>query len=105
MHQESAQIVASGFIKKVQETGQIPGCSFYLPVFMSRSPAVPSFLILRSMILRVFGWTLGSFILRLRATRSSEAHLGTCFRALIHAWCSNSPTPPPGFGYPNSTKE
>jgi len=39
-HQETAQIAASGFLKKVQENGQIPGCSFYLPVFMSRNPTV-----------------------------------------------------------------
>jgi len=32
------------------------------------------------MILRVFGWTLCSFILRLRATRSSEAHLEDMFQ-------------------------
>ena len=33
------------------------------------------------MILRVFGWTLGSFILQLRATRSSEAHLEDMFQS------------------------
>jgi len=32
------------------------------------------------MILRVFGWTLCSFILRLRTTRSSEAHLEDMFQ-------------------------
>ena len=82
-HQETTQIVASGrgFIKKAPETSQIPDCSFYLPVSMSRNPAVPSFLNIRPMILRVFGWTLGSFILRLRATRSSEAHLEDMFQS------------------------
>jgi len=39
-HQETAQIAASGFLKKGQETGQIPGCSFYLPAFMSRDATV-----------------------------------------------------------------
>jgi len=34
------QIAASGFLKKVQETGRILGCSFYLPVPMSRNPTV-----------------------------------------------------------------
>ena len=32
------------------------------------------------MILRVFGWTLCSFILRLHSTRSSEAHLEDMFQ-------------------------
>jgi len=31
-HSEIAQIAASGFLKKVQETGQIPEYSFDLPV-------------------------------------------------------------------------
>ena len=36
----NCQIAASGCLKKVQQTGQIPGCSFYLPVSMSRNHAV-----------------------------------------------------------------
>jgi len=48
------------------------------------------------MILRVFGWTLGSFILRLRTTRSSEAHLEDMFQSPY----PRSPPPPPRFRLP-----
>jgi len=34
---------ASRFLKIVQETGQIPVCSFYLPVSTSRNPTVAVF--------------------------------------------------------------
>jgi len=34
------QMPASRFLKIVQETGQIPVCSFYLPVSSSRNPTV-----------------------------------------------------------------
>jgi len=47
-HQDSAQFAASGFIRKVQETGQIPGCSFNVPVCMYRKHPVVDTKIYRS---------------------------------------------------------
>ena len=46
------QMPASRFLKIVQETGQIPVCSFYLPVSTSRNHPVSSYCILHDTICR-----------------------------------------------------
>jgi len=40
-HKKLPTLLPAGFLKKGQETGQIPGCSFYLPIFMSWDATVP----------------------------------------------------------------